>query len=147
NGVNVIFIEEPVNGPPSAANAALNSAMRTLSEENPDDFGYPDYNTQDKVLYVNLATPRGEELYAGLKIPEGARVVVRKGAHSITELDAITRKAYDVIPEFYEGSIDGKNDRVVMTSPSVSRDLLRRVKEHFGPDLVAVRWQPFGHTN
>lgn len=142
NGVNLIIAREPTGAAPGPAeDAALDAATR-LAEENVSDFGYPGYDSDARRVVVNIATSRGRRLFEATSLPSGARLRIRQGAHSVEVLDRVQVQLLDS-DDFFSTSADGLNDRIVARSDDVTPGLLTRTEGRFGPDVVAILWDPF----
>ncbi|HET7736927.1 MAG TPA: hypothetical protein VFK52_13190 [Nocardioidaceae bacterium] len=143
NGVNVIMARKPIPGPPPEAAQAVLSSLRSLQEGSPQDFGGSTYDHDEERVVVNVATARGEELVAGLPVPDTVEVFVRTDAMSVADRRRITEVAFEEIDQIWGAGYDVLNDRVYLESSSISPGLLGRVKELFGTDDVVVMWEPF----
>lgn len=142
SGVDLIIAREPTGVVPGPAeDAALDAATR-LAEENVSDFGYPAYDSDARRVVVNIATSRGSRLFDATSLPRGARLRIRQGAHSVEVLDRIQAELLDS-GDFFATSADGLNDRVIASSNDVTPVLLTRTEARFGPDVVAILWEPF----
>ena len=142
-GVHVVLVNEPTGDAPPAAERAALQVLEGLAEENIDDLGYPDYDRDHDRVVVNLATAAGERIFAGMTRPDGVTFFVRHHAHSVSDFDRLTTLLLERVDSIHESSVDSINDRLEVTSTSISPGVLEKVGELAGSTGVAVRWAPF----